>query len=71
VTQFVDPLGNVVAKASRHRSQLVIGRADIGEGSIWDKDRRWVAPWRASARSGAIYRERRVDTPRSRDRHSF
>ncbi|PZG07717.1 hypothetical protein C1I95_30715 [Micromonospora craterilacus] len=25
-------------------------------------------PWRATARGGAIYRQRRVDDPRSRDR---
>lgn len=70
VTQLIDPLGNVVAKGSRHRSDLVVGRIDIGEDSLWHKIALGRA-WRDSARSGAIYRERRVDTPRSRDRQTF
>jgi predicted amidohydrolase len=70
VTQLIDPLGNVVAKAGRHRSALVLGRVDVGEGSVWKKIG-FGRAWRDSARSGAIYRERRVDTPRSRDRQSF
>jgi predicted amidohydrolase len=70
VTQLIDPLGNVVARSSRHRSDLVVGRIVVGEGSLWRK----IAlgrGWRESARSGAIYRERRIDTPRSCDRQSF
>ncbi len=70
VTQLIDPLGNVVAKASRHRSALVLGRVDVSEGSVW-QNIDFGRAWRDSARSGAIYRERRVDTPRSRDRQSF
>ncbi len=70
VTQLIDPLGNVIAKASRHRTALVVGRMDIGEGSVWNNIR-FGRAWRDSARSGAIYRERRVDTPRSRDRQRF
>ena len=70
MTQLIDPLGNVVAKASRHRSALVVGCVDIGEGSLWSKIG-FGRAWRDSARSGAIYRELRVDTPRSRDRRSF
>jgi len=69
-TQLIDPLGNVVAKAGRHRSALVLGRVDVGEGSVWKKIG-FGRAWRDSARSGAIYRERRVDTPRSRDRQIF
>jgi len=70
VTQLIDPLGNVVAKARRHRSALVLGRVDIGEGSLWTKTG-FGRAWRDSARSGMIYRDRRVDTPRSRDRQRF
>ncbi|WP_162916837.1 carbon-nitrogen hydrolase family protein [Dongia deserti] len=70
VTQLIDPLGNVVAKSSRHRSDLVLGRIEIGERSLWHKIA-WGRAWRDSARSGEIYRERRIDTPRSRDRQSF
>lgn len=70
VTQLIDPLGNVVAKGSRHRSDLVIGRIDVGEGSLWRKIA-WGRGWRDSARNGEIYRERRIDTPRSRDRQAF
>ncbi len=70
VTQLIDPLGKVAAKASRHRSDLVFGRIDIGEGSLWQKIALGRA-WRESARSGEIYRERRVDTSRSRHRQGF
>lgn len=70
VTQLIDPLGNVVAKASRHRNELVVGRVDVGEDSVWSKID-FGRAWRDSARSGAIYRELRVDTPRSRDRQRF
>jgi predicted amidohydrolase len=70
VTQLIDPLGNVVAKAARHRGDLLIGRIDIGEGSLWGKIA-FGRAWRESARSGEIYRERQIDTPRSRDRQSF
>ena len=70
VTQLIDPLGNVVAKGSRHRRDLVVGRIDAGEGSLWHKVA-FGRAWRESARSGEIYRERMVDTPRSRDRQSF
>jgi predicted amidohydrolase len=70
VTQLIDPLGNVVAKSSRHRSALVVGRVDIGEGSLWSKIG-FGRAWRDSARGGAIYRELRVDSPRSRDRQRF
>lgn len=70
VTQLIDPLGAVVAKASRHRGQLVMGRVEVGADSLWKKIDVGRA-WRDSARDGAIYRERRVDTPRSRDRRSF
>ena len=66
VTQLIDPLGNVVAKASRHRNELVVG----GEDSVWSKID-FGRAGRDSARSGAIYRELRVDTPRSRDRQRF
>jgi predicted amidohydrolase len=70
VTQLIDPLGNVAAKASRHRSALVVGRVDVGERSLWSKID-FGRAWRDSARSGAIYNEVRVDTPRSRDRQRF
>ena len=70
VTQLIDPLGNVAAKSSRHRRDLVIGRIDAGEGSLWHKVT-FGRTWRESARNGDVYRERRVDTPRSRDRQSF
>lgn len=70
VTQLIDPLGNVVAKASRHRDALVVGRVDIGEGSLWSKIG-FGRTWRDQARSGAVYRDLRVDTPRSRDRQRF
>jgi predicted amidohydrolase len=70
VTQLIDPLGNVVAKASRHRSALVIDRVDVGEGSVWSKIG-FGRAWRDQARSGAVYRELRVDTPRSRGRQCF
>jgi hypothetical protein len=59
----------VVAKGSRHRSNLVLGRIDIGEGSLWQKIA-FGREWRELARSGEIYREQRVDTPRSRNRQS-
>jgi predicted amidohydrolase len=55
VTQLIDPLGNVVAKASRHRSALVLGRVDVGEGSVW-KRIDFGRAWRDTARSGEIYR---------------
>lgn len=70
VTQLIDPLGNVVAKSSRHRSDLVIGHVEIGDGSLWRKIA-FGRAWRESARSGEIYRERLTDEPRSRDRRSF
>jgi predicted amidohydrolase len=70
VTQLIDPLGNVVAKSSRHRSDLVVSRIGVGEGSLWQKIALGRA-WRDSAREGEIYRERRVDTPRSRNRRTF
>lgn len=70
VTQLIDPLGNIVAKSSRHRSDLVVGRIDVGQDSLWQKIAVGSA-WRDSARSGAVYRERRVDTPRSRVRQAF
>lgn len=70
VTQLIDPLGSVVAKASRHRSALVIGRVDTDEGSVWGKIG-FGRAWRDSARSGGIYRALKVDTPRSRDRQRF
>jgi predicted amidohydrolase len=70
VTQLIDPLGKVIAKADRHRSALVVGRVDVGDGSLWKKIAVGRA-WRDSARDGAIYRALRVDTPRSRDRRSF
>ena len=70
VTQLIDPLGNVAAKSSRHRRDLVVGRIDAGEGGLWHKVA-FGRAWRESARNGDIYRERRVDTARSRDRQSF
>jgi predicted amidohydrolase len=70
VTQLIDPLGTMVAKGSRHRSDLVIGRIDAGEGSLWQKIA-WGRAWRDSARSGEIYRARAPDGPRTRDRRSF
>ncbi|HET6160810.1 MAG TPA: hypothetical protein VFE34_20870 [Dongiaceae bacterium] len=70
VTQLIDPLGNVVAKSTRHRSDLIIGEIDVSEGSLWHKIG-FGRAWRESARSGEIYRDRHVDTPRSRDRQSF
>jgi predicted amidohydrolase len=70
VTQLIDPLGSVVGRSSRHRADLVVGRIDVGEGSLWRKIG-FGRAWRESARSGAIYRERHVDSPRSRDRQSF
>ncbi|HEV8390703.1 MAG TPA: carbon-nitrogen hydrolase family protein [Dongiaceae bacterium] len=70
VTQLIDPLGNVAAKASRHRSDLVVGRIEIGEGSLWHKIA-FGRAWRESARSGEIYRERIADGARTRDRRSF
>ncbi len=70
VTQLIDPLGNVVEKSGRHRSELVVGRIDIGEGGLWHKIG-FGRTWRDAARSGEIYRDRRVDTQRSRDRQSF
>jgi predicted amidohydrolase len=70
VTRLIDPLGNVIAKGARHRRDLVIGRIDVGEGSLWSKIEVGRA-WRESARSGAIYRDRWIDTLRSRDRQSF
>ncbi|MEZ5830962.1 MAG: carbon-nitrogen hydrolase family protein [Dongiaceae bacterium] len=70
VTQLIDPLGNVVAKASRHRSALVVGRIDIGDGSVWQKFG-FGRTWRESARSGEIYRDRIADGPRTRERQSF
>ena len=70
VTQLIDPLGNAIAKASRHRSDLVVGRVDVGEGSLWHKIA-FGRAWRESARSGEIYRARRIDTPRSRERKGF
>jgi len=70
VTQLIDPLGKIVAKASRHRNTLVLGRVDIGEGSLWNKIG-FGRAWRDSARDGAIYRALRIDTPRSRDRQRF
>jgi hypothetical protein len=48
----------------------VVGRVDVGEESVWSKIG-FGRAWRDSARSGAIYRELRVDTPRSRDRQRF
>jgi predicted amidohydrolase len=70
VTQLIDPLGNVIAKGGRHRGELVVGRIDVGDGSLWHKTG-FGRNWRESARSGDIYRERRVDMPRSRDRQAF
>jgi predicted amidohydrolase len=70
VTQLIDPLGNVVAKAGRHRGALVTGDLDVGKDSVWRKIG-FGRAWRESARDGAIYRALRVDTPRSRDRQSF
>ena len=69
MTQLIDPLGNVVEKSARHRSDLVVGRIDVGEGSLWHKAG-FGRAWRESARGGEIYRARRVGTPRSRDRES-
>jgi predicted amidohydrolase len=70
VTQLVDPLGNVVAKSARHRADLVLGRIDVGDGSPWQRIA-FGRSWRDAARNGEIYRERRVDTPRSRQRQAF
>jgi predicted amidohydrolase len=70
VTQLVDPLGNVVAKSVRHRADLVLGRIDVGDGSPWHRIA-FGRGWRDAARNGEIYRERRVDTPRSRQRRAF
>jgi hypothetical protein len=58
------------SRASRHRSALVVDRVDVGEGSLGSKIG-FGRAWRDSARSGAIYRELKVDTPRSRDRQRF
>jgi predicted amidohydrolase len=70
VTQLIDPLGNVVAKSVRHRGDLVIGRIEVGEASLWQKIA-WGRAWRQSARSGEICRDRITDGPRSRHRRSF
>jgi predicted amidohydrolase len=70
VTQLIDPLGNVVTKSARHRADLVLGRIAIGEGSLWHKIA-FGRVWREMAREGEIYRERLVDTPRSRQRQAF
>ena len=70
VTQLIDPLGNPVAKAARHRSGLVLGQIDIGTGSLWQKIE-FGRTWREAARTGEIYRKRQADTRRSRDRKIF
>jgi deaminated glutathione amidase len=70
VTQLIDPLGNVVATSTRHRADLVLGRIEIGEGSLWHRIASGRA-WRESARRGEIYRGRRTNTPRSRNRATF
>jgi predicted amidohydrolase len=70
VTQLIDPLGNVVTKSARHKTGLVLGRIEIGDGSPWHKIA-FGRAWRETAREGGIYRERQVDTPRSRQRQAF
>jgi deaminated glutathione amidase len=70
VTQFIDPLGNPIAKAARHRGGLAVGQIDIGAGSLWQKID-FGRAWREAARAGEIYRERHADTPRSRSRQTF
>ena len=70
VTQLIDPLGNPIGKAGRHRSALVLGQIDIGAGSLW-QNIEFGRAWRDAARAGEFYRQRWAGTPRSRDRQTF
>lgn len=70
-SSLIGPDGLVLAEAGRDgETDLVFATLDRNDPAFaiaLDKAR----PWRRTARLGAIYEERRVDDPRSRDRAGF
>ncbi|WP_428991104.1 carbon-nitrogen hydrolase family protein [Methylocapsa aurea] len=67
---LIGPDGHVLAKAEGNGDALIIGKIDRSNPQF-DIALEKARPWRAAARSGEIYAERRVTDPRSDDRISF
>ena len=68
---FIGPDGHFLAKSERNNGDaFVVGRIDRSNPQF-DVALNKARPWRAAARSGEIYADRRVKDPRSDDRISF
>jgi predicted amidohydrolase len=68
---LIGPDGHFLAKTERNNGDaLIVGRIDRSNPQF-DIALNKARPWRAAARSGEIYVERRVTDPRSVDRISF
>jgi predicted amidohydrolase len=67
---LIGPDGHVLATAEGNGDALIVGKIDRSNPQF-DIALNKARPWRAAARSGEIYAERRVTDPRSNDRQSF
>lgn len=67
---LIGPDGHVLAKAEGNGDALIVGKIDRSNPQF-DIALNKARLWRAAARSGEIYAERRVTDPRSDDRISF
>lgn len=66
-SRMFGPDGGEIGRCRRGRSQVLVTAVDPADPA-WEIPLRRARPWRAAARSGAIYAERRADDPRSREK---
>lgn len=69
-SRLIAPTGDIQATAPATISGVAVGQLDM-DAPEWKVALHLARAWRATAREGAIYRERYVDDPRSEQKSSF